>query len=84
MPAIRRAENRSATRHNSARATPIEQHEPAGRQQSLEAIEEPENLVVQLLGGKSNATENGIESGTIATARQNTDARLHSLGATCD
>ena len=50
-----------------------------GGKQTFEAIEKAENFQIQFFRGEHDAAQHGIQSGTIATARQNADAGLRHL-----
>jgi hypothetical protein len=77
MAAIRRPNDRAAQRHDSINAFAIENKVIAGRKQSFKAVAKTNDVPAEFLSGEHNSAQHCVEPWTIATAGQNTNARLH-------
>src|SRR5207248_9812115 len=75
MPAIRRADDGAAARHDAGGSFAIEDDVISRRQQTFEAIQEPEDFPAQLFRGQDDTAQDGVQAGTIAAARQDADTR---------
>ena len=77
MPAIGRADNGAAARHDPAGGPAIQNDVIAGWKQAFETIYEAEDFEIELLRRERNAAQNRVQTGAIAAAGENADPRLH-------
>src|SRR3989440_1637262 len=79
MPAIRRADDRAAQRHDPVNALAIENNMIAGRKKSFESVTKTNHFPPKFLRRQYHASQNRVKSGAIATAGQNANPWLHFL-----
>src|SRR4029453_1460892 len=77
MAAIRRADDRAAQSHDSANTLPIENDMVAGRKESFESVTKTNHFPAEFLRRQYHAAQDGVKSGAIATAGQNSNPWLH-------
>src|SRR6266705_2903636 len=77
MAAISSTKNRAAQRHDSVHSLPIENHVIARREQAFKAISKTNHFPAELIRCQHYGAQNRIKPRTVATAGQNTNARLH-------
>jgi len=67
MPAIRRADDRAAQRHDPVNALAIENNMIAGRKKSFESVTKTNHFPPKFLRRQYHASQNRVKSGAIAT-----------------
>ena len=77
MPAIGRAENGAAARHDPAGTAAIQDDVLAGWKQPFETILKADDFEVELLRRESDAAKDCVQTRTVAAAGENADPRLH-------
>src|SRR3954454_16786558 len=81
MSAVSRSDNRAAAGHDPAGAAAIENHVLTAREQTFEAIFEPDHFEIECLRGESYAAQYRVQAGTITAAGQDANPRLHDAKA---
>src|SRR2546425_2271575 len=77
MTAVSRPDDCSAESHDTFRAFAIEHDIVAGRQQTFEAVAEPDYLPAKFFAGEHDTAKDGVESRAIPAAGENANASLH-------
>src|SRR5207237_10572961 len=79
MPAIRRADDRAAQRHDPVNALAIENNMITGRKKSFESVTKTNNFPPKILRRQYHASQNRVKYGPIATAGHNDNQCINFL-----